>query len=48
VAARKQQDEGAIWIHIRLDFVDVRCGLHIIGDRGFPLTTGNFAAHLIG
>jgi hypothetical protein len=47
VAAHKQQDERVIGIHIRLDFVDGRNGLHILRDRGFPLTAGNFAAHLV-
>ena len=29
-------------------FVDVRHGLYILCDRSFPLTTSNFAAHLVG
>src|SRR5438477_6993430 len=48
VAAHKQQDERVIWIYIRLDFDDGCHALYILRDRGFSLTTSNFAPHLVG
>ena len=48
MAAHKQQNQRVIWVHVILNIVDGRKGLRIPRDRGFPLTTCNFTAYLIG